>query len=48
VAELVTLGIKSGGFYFLVWAPGAALVREFWRAGHPKRSTPSQPDSPQA
>lgn len=32
-AELITKGIKMGGFYFMVWAPGAALVREFWRAG---------------
>jgi len=31
--ELIVLGVKSGGFIFMVWAPGIALVREFWRAG---------------
>lgn len=30
--ELIIMGVRMGGFYFLVWAPGAALVREFWRA----------------
>ena len=30
-AELVVAGAKSGGFIFMVWAPGAALVREFIR-----------------
>lgn len=29
--ELVLVGAKSGGFIFMVWAPGAALVREFIR-----------------
>ncbi len=30
--ELVVLGARTGGFFFLVWAPGFALVREFIRA----------------
>lgn len=30
--ELVVLGARSGSFFFLVWAPGAALVREFMRS----------------
>ena len=29
--ELVVKGAKSGSFIFMVWAPGAALVREFIR-----------------
>ena len=29
--ELVVIGAKSGSFIFMVWAPGAALVREFIR-----------------
>jgi hypothetical protein len=35
-AELVFLGVKTGGFYFMVWAPGAALVRQFIRAARPQ------------
>ena len=35
--ELVVLGARTGGFFFMVWAPGAALVREFWRAGRAKK-----------
>jgi hypothetical protein len=31
-AELVLFGAKTLGFYFFVWAPGIALVREFMRA----------------
>jgi len=31
--ELVLIGARTGGFYFLVWAPGVALVRGFMRAG---------------
>jgi hypothetical protein len=31
-SELILTGAKMGGFYFMVWAPGAALVREFFRA----------------
>lgn len=30
--ELVVLGVRTGGFFFLVWAPGLALVRMFIRA----------------
>jgi len=30
--RLVVLGARTGGFFFLVWAPGVALVREFMRA----------------
>jgi hypothetical protein len=31
-AELSLFGAKTLGFYFMVWAPGIALVREFMRA----------------
>jgi hypothetical protein len=31
--ELIVAGAKTGGFFFMVWAPGVALVREFVRAG---------------
>jgi hypothetical protein len=31
--ELIVFGAKTGGFFFMVWAPGVALVREFVRAG---------------
>lgn len=31
--ELIVIGAKTGGFFFMVWAPGIALVREFVRAG---------------
>ena len=31
-AELVVFGARTLGFYFFVWAPGIALVREFMRA----------------
>lgn len=31
--ELIVAGAKTGGFFFMVWAPGIALVREFFRAG---------------
>lgn len=31
--ELAIFGAKTGGFFFMVWAPGVALVREFVRAG---------------
>lgn len=31
--ELIVAGAKLGGFFFMVWAPGVALVREFVRAG---------------
>ncbi len=29
--ELIVLGARTGGFFFLVWAPGLALVRMFMR-----------------
>ncbi len=35
-AELVLFGAKTLGFYFFVWAPGIALVREFMRAAKQK------------
>ena len=38
VAELVVLGVKTGAFFFMVWAPGFALVREFARAAKRKNS----------
>lgn len=37
VRELIVLGARTGGFFFLVWAPGAALVREFMRAAREKQ-----------
>jgi hypothetical protein len=37
-AELVLAGAKSGGFYFFVWAPGAALVREFIRGAKKRQA----------
>lgn len=40
-AELVVKGAKSGGFIFMVWAPGAALVREFIRGAKARRETGS-------
>lgn len=36
-AELVLVGAKSGAFIFMVWAPGAALVREFMRGAKERR-----------
>ncbi len=42
-AELIVFGAKTGGFYFMVWAPGAALVREFWRAGRARGSAETPP-----
>lgn len=36
-AELIVFGAKTGGFYFMVWAPGVALVRVFMRAAAAKR-----------
>lgn len=45
-AELVVAGVKSGAFIFMVWAPGAALVREFMRGARARRSThPHTPGS---
>ena len=38
--DLVLLGARTGGFFFLVWAPGLALVREFVLAARPK--TPAE------
>jgi hypothetical protein len=37
-AELIVFGAKTLGFYFFVWAPGIALVREFMRAAAAKRA----------
>ncbi len=39
-AELVLFGAKTLGFYFFVWAPGIALVREFMRAAKLRRADP--------
>ena len=36
--ELVVIGAKSGAFIFMVWAPGAALVREFMRGAKALRA----------
>lgn len=30
--EMILLGARTGAFFFLVWAPGVALVRAFMRA----------------
>lgn len=35
--ELIVLGVKTGGFFFLVWAPGFALVRLVMRAAADKK-----------
>jgi hypothetical protein len=40
-AELALFGAKTLGFYFMVWAPGIALVREFIRAAKPGRKNPA-------
>ena len=46
-AELVLFGAKTLGFYFFVWAPGVALVREFMRAAKQKAVVkPSAPTGP--
>lgn len=37
-SELVVVGAKSGSFIFMVWAPGAALVREFMRGAKARRN----------
>lgn len=37
--ELVVAGVKSGAFICMVWAPGAALVREFMRGARERRPT---------
>ena len=42
--ELIVLGARTGGFFFLVWAPGAALVRMFMRAAS-ARGRPQPPAS---
>lgn len=39
-AELVVIGAKSGSFIFMVWAPGAALVREFMRGAKARDNAP--------
>ena len=45
--ELVVLGAKSGSFIFMVWAPGAALVREFIRGAKARRgASDSSPTAP--
>jgi hypothetical protein len=38
--ELIVVGVKSGSFIFMVWAPGAALVREFIRGARERRAEP--------
>jgi hypothetical protein len=37
--ELIVLGARTGGFFFMVWAPGIALVRMFMRATKPQKET---------
>jgi hypothetical protein len=39
--EMVVAGVKSGAFIFMVWAPGAALVREFIRGSRSRRASRS-------
>lgn len=41
-AELILSGAKSGAFIFMVWSPGAALVREFVRGARER----ARADSP--
>ncbi len=41
--ELVVVGAKSGGFIFMVWAPGVALVREFIRGAKDRPVNPTNP-----
>lgn len=41
--ELIVLGTRTGGFFFMVWAPGVALVRMFIRAAARKRLHPPAP-----
>lgn len=45
-AELARMGARTGGFFFMVWAPGFALVREFVRAARAKDRTPRTAGSP--
>jgi hypothetical protein len=44
-AELLVVGVKSGAFIFMVWAPGAALVREFIRGAKARREIPPASDA---
>lgn len=44
-AELIVLGLKRGAFFFLVWAPGLALVRMFIRAAKTRPGNALSPDS---
>jgi len=41
--ELIVLGVRTGGFFFMVWAPGVALVRMFIRAAAARNQPPSPP-----
>lgn len=43
--ELIVAGVKSGAFIFMVWAPGAALVREFVRGAKERKSPQAAPSS---
>lgn len=45
VSELIVLGTKTGGFFFLVWAPGAALVRMFMRAAREKSAAQTESEA---
>ena len=42
-AELIVNGAKAGSFFFLVWAPGFALVRMFMRAAREKQASQKAP-----
>lgn len=48
--EMILLGARTGGFFFLVWAPGVALVRAFMRAAtlrrRPREATHKSATSP--
>ncbi len=35
--HMLVAGVRSGAFFFLVWAPGVALVREFMRGARERR-----------
>ena len=41
--ELIVLGVKTGGFFFMVWAPGVALVRMVIRAASARKPAPPPP-----
>ena len=45
-SELILLGARTGSFFFLVWAPGIALVRGFMLAAKEKRHSAREGTEP--